>query len=162
MQAFLQSFRKAWIASGQLACLQYLMSVCPDQSSAVTAAAATGDHLHCLKYLIEQGCEVTYQNWKVSMTPPAPVANEGDPDVKPYNPQCLLYLLDKVQVPEGSATLVQAAISSNNAIVLHFLLQRGFSVGPELTEHAARAGSFGCLLYSVQTHPRDSLVHVVV
>ena len=141
-----------------LACLQYLMSVCPDQSSAVTTAAATGDHLHCLKYLIEQGCEVTYQTWKASMTPFFPVANEGDPGVKPYNPHCLLYLLDEVQVPEGNATLVHAAISSNNEIALHFLHQRGFSVVPELVDYAARAGSFGCLQYLKQEHNFDCWV----
>ena len=145
-------------ASGQLACLQYLMSVCPDHSSAVTAAAATGDHLHCLKYLIEEGCEVTYQTWKATMTPLAPVANDGDLGLKPYDPQCLLYLLDKVLVPEGNVTLAHAAISSNNEIALHFLHQRGFSVGSELVDYAARAGSFGCLQYLQQEHNLDCWV----
>eukprot|EP01032_Pedospumella_encystans_P013245 gene13245-15262_t len=56
-------------ATGQLACLRYLLSVHPDRSSELVLAAVENDQLDCLKCIVEQagGCEVTFQVWEAAI-----------------------------------------------------------------------------------------------
>lgn len=140
-------------ASGQFASLQYLMSVCPDHSSMVTAAAASGDHLHCLKYLIKQGCDINLSTWRAAMT--VTVKSTGNDHTSSTDiaissaSHCgdtFLFLLDNLPRPAGSA-LVFAAITAKNVGVL-----RGYSFEPQLVTRAARVGSLECLQYLHAEH----------
>ncbi len=134
-------------AAGQLACLQCLFKLCPDRRSHTTESAARGNHLSCLQYLIEQGCEVTLTTWEAAMVPSATTTTETAASVESNRLCCLSYLLDTVPPPAGKLILIRAAISSKNAHAMHLLYRRGYYYGQKMGRYAAKTGSFECLQF---------------
>ena len=118
---------------GNLAILRYVVEKYGGNfSAAISAAAATGGSVPCLKYLVEKNCPVD-----VTAAIAASRHNRLD---------CLIYLCSIGIAMNYSVT--QAAVSNGHLRILQYIHKQGGPWGQvEFTQTAARRGHLQCLMF---------------